>query len=285
MMRVKISCGVLAVSLLCASVVLPRTVFNSGEGTFIAGKIVGRVETILNDLSLSADKKKSLLEGALIHAEQLHLATLSQKIRTHLSLATVQADSLGQVAEEKRSVRINEPSQGEELPLQAAVLGESDEESVSVELSIDEISSFGTQVIEDAANYSDRLSIVGVPSVSQHRMASLALFVRQLRAHKEVYARAQDAVAVCKKIYQLLETNKTLLSLIASFKKHLSTKYEQAEEGVEGDINFKIFEVVAYPTKEEGMTVEDVIGDFLTAYNSYVSPEHHFTSEELSFPA
>ncbi len=293
----KILYGCVVLATIISGTAAARTVLQHRDGSYIAGKLAGRVDTIFNNLSLDIHNKKILLRQELAHAEQLKLPLLAEKITAMLALLVVQGRSLEPyVADVASAVRDDSDVESDIFDTPESVLaatldgGEQAASDSSVEASSSDaltphqISQFGTEVIERAAAYSDRLLIAGTPSVSSHRIATLGLFVRRIKADAELLARTQDAVKVCKKIYDLLATNVSLQKFVGGFKKHIQKKYAASVENIEGAINFKVFEVLVYYSGDEDQTAEEIVGDFLSSYNSYVTPQHIITPQEIDFP-
>jgi hypothetical protein len=295
----KVLYGCVALTCMVSGGVIGRTALQHRDGSYVAGKIAGRVETIFNNLSLDVEHKRRLLRQELSHAQQLKLDTLSQKITAMLGLLVVQGKSMEPyitAAEEVNTVGHDTTAESDifdtpESLVTATLAGETDDQpavqSAATDgeaMSVESIAAFGNEVIERAAAYSDRLMIVGTPSVSRHRAATFALFIRSLRADNDALIRAQDAVKVCTKIYTLLDSNKTLQAFVAAFKKHIEKKYAAVVTDIEGNIKFKIFEILAYLGGDETQTAEDIVGDFLVSYNSYVTAQNTIQSDELAFP-
>ncbi|MEI7580616.1 MAG: hypothetical protein WCJ17_02350, partial [bacterium] len=90
----KVLYGCVALTCMVSGGVVGRTALQHRDGSYVAGKIAGRVETIFNNLSLDVEHKRRLLRQELSHAQQLKLDTLSQKITAMLGLLVVQGKSM-----------------------------------------------------------------------------------------------------------------------------------------------------------------------------------------------
>ena len=258
-------------SVFCASPLVARVALKREVRLYDAGRISGQAEAIFKYMADDSEKKKELLTQLSSSARQLSLPDLGAKIDALGSLTAVQL-------EQNNAYMV---STARELPktVTAELSG-----GETVQVSWQDIRSYGLGLIAKARTYTDLFSIEGVPSIADHRHASFTLFADKAQEDKGIAAQAHEAVAAHKKIAALLAKDDMFVRFLNTFKNHMRKRYDFASNGLEAELLFKVFENLTYgflPEADLGAT----LARFIETHNGYVAQDMRLTSAELAFPA
>ncbi|MDQ5890714.1 MAG: hypothetical protein QG604_588 [Candidatus Dependentiae bacterium] len=250
-----------------------------------------RVNAIMNNMMLSAEHKEKLLKIEWANIQKLGLTAtpVGQTLKAYLSLAMVQVESSRKY--------VASPAMHTDEARFASVSLDGDTESydddsetesaddIEVPASVEDAATYGKKIIESAQKYSDRLSCPGIPTVSQHRLFSCALFAQKAAQKATLHKQLQEAIAVHQDIEkERLDQNGGLARFIAKFKDHIQKKYGSNVDGLENEVMFKVFQGLIGVTIDPSLTIAKKIGDFLKTYNTYVQEKSRLTAEQLAVP-